>query len=125
MPAKGHKARIDGHGRNRKEPYSAPPTLNNGAPGQFTGMRPVELSDEQLPSINHVEWLNDFARITLLPSPAPMTPRRLGTATRLQWAARYIQMLEMTVKNQLVEIERLVNQATADEVERNERKIIP
>lgn len=75
-------------------------------------LRARDLDDEQLARIDHAGWLEDFARITLLPSPVPMTPRRLGTATRLQWAARYIKLLQETLLNQNKEILRLTTDLT-------------
>lgn len=73
------------------DPHTPPPP---------TELRARELSNEQLASLDHVEWLENFAKITLLPSKVPMTPRRLGVGTRLTWAARYIKLLQETTKAQ-------------------------
>jgi hypothetical protein len=70
-------------------------------------LRARQLTDAQLAQMNHVEWLEDFAKITLLPTRVPMTPRRLGVGTRLQWAAAYIRLLERTLKTQEAELAEL------------------
>jgi septal ring factor EnvC (AmiA/AmiB activator) len=67
-------------------------------------LRAKEIDDEMLARMDHVDWLESFARITLLPSRVPMTPRRLGVGTRLEWAARYIKLLQATITRQEEEL---------------------
>jgi len=62
--------------------------------------RPRKLTPHQLAQLNHADWLETFARVVGLPTRVEMTPRRLGTMTRLQWAADYIKLLETTIKQQ-------------------------
>jgi hypothetical protein len=84
--------------------------MDGGAPS----LRARKLNNEQLAQLNHVEWLKDFAKITLLPTRVPMTPRRLGVGTRLEWAADYITLLEDTVKKQeleLIDLKRQLSEA--------------
>jgi hypothetical protein len=69
--------------------------MKNGQdpPANTNTFMPVELTDEQLLGMDHAGWLETFAEYVMRPSPVPMTPQRLGTATRLQWAARYSRLL--------------------------------
>jgi len=70
-------------------------------PEQF---RPRDLTDEQLVAMDHAEWVESFAKIMAIPTKVEMTPRRLGVITRLQWAARFIRLLQTLVKKQEEEL---------------------
>jgi hypothetical protein len=84
--------------------------------------RPVELDDAQLAMINHHEYLEGFAATILQSMPAAnrpsrtngpgyasgkSVPERLGMATRLQWAARYIRLLQTVITTQEARIAQL------------------
>jgi hypothetical protein len=76
---------------------------------QADPLRPRTLDDEQLITMDHAEWLENFARVLQIPTRAAMTPQRLGTITRLGWAVRYINLLQEIIRKQeeqLIELAR-------------------
>lgn len=70
------------------------PTLN----GEPLAAPKVEakIDDDILRRMNHVEWLNDFAKVLGMQRPGgpPQTPMRQGAIARLQLAAQYIELLK-------------------------------
>jgi hypothetical protein len=77
---------------------------------QRSGFAPRDLDDDKLKGLNHAEWLEDFSKILALQTGVQMSPKREGTITRLHWASLYVRLLEQTVRDHEVEIQKLKKQ---------------
>jgi hypothetical protein len=81
----------------------------NGQPGQLAqqprqrGMddvSAVRVSQEVLLKLDHVEWLENFAKVMRMQTGVEMTPMRQGVISRVNLAAEYIRYLK--VQNELL-----------------------
>jgi hypothetical protein len=56
------------------------------------------VSTEVLIKMDHVEWLQNFAKVMQLQTGVEMTPMRAGVISRCNLAAEYIQYLKVEVR---------------------------
>jgi len=98
---------------HRQHLSRSPAHAEHARPGEAalrSAAEQINMPEDSLRALNHVDWLNDFARMLDMHTRVERTPTRVGTINRLRLAAGYIHLLQRDV----IKLQEQLTRQTAD-----------